>query len=137
MRLIDREHPKCNGDAQTCWAVLSRGKASIKGTRCTWPILLGCVIGSCGGADSLTAPRPSSTPAFTVGSDTITRTESFTGAAGALSGSWTQQSSSGTLNRNGIGAGIGSVNMLCVPRIGPPVQGVPEITDSADHPLKR
>jgi FkbM family methyltransferase len=36
-----------------------------------------------------------------------------------------------------IFGGIGSVNMLCVPRTGPPVQGVSEITDSADHPLKR
>lgn len=39
-----------------------------------------------------------------------TYTEDFTGVAAALSGSWTQQRTSGTINRNGFGLGIGSVN---------------------------
>jgi uncharacterized protein YjdB len=37
-------------------------------------------------------------------------TEAFAGVAGALSGSWTQQRTSGTINRNGAGLGVGSVN---------------------------
>ena len=39
-----------------------------------------------------------------------TATETFTGSAAALSGPWTQQRSAGTVNKNGAGAGIGSVN---------------------------
>jgi uncharacterized protein YjdB len=35
-------------------------------------------------------------------------TESFTGFSGALSGSWTQQRTSGTINKNGSGLGKGS-----------------------------
>ena len=37
-------------------------------------------------------------------------TESFTGSLAALSGSWTQQRTAGTVNRNGAGVGVGSVN---------------------------
>ena len=40
----------------------------------------------------------------------MTYAEAFTGAAGALSVPWTQQRTSGTMNRNGAGLGIGSVN---------------------------
>jgi len=38
-----------------------------------------------------------------------TESESFTGVAAPLSGSWTQQRTSGTINKNGTGLGIGSV----------------------------
>jgi uncharacterized protein YjdB len=41
---------------------------------------------------------------------TTSYTEAFTGTPGALSGSWTQQRTSGTINRNGSGSGVGSVN---------------------------
>jgi len=37
-------------------------------------------------------------------------TESFTGTAGPLSGTWSQQRTSGTINKNGAGRGVGSVN---------------------------
>ncbi len=39
-------------------------------------------------------------------------TESFTGAPAALSVPWTQQRTSGTVNKNGAGVGIGSVDAL-------------------------
>ena len=37
-------------------------------------------------------------------------TESFTGAAAPLTGTWSQQRTSGTINKNGAGRGVGSVN---------------------------
>lgn len=37
-------------------------------------------------------------------------TESFTGTAGPLSGTWSQQRSFATINKNGAGRGVGSVN---------------------------
>jgi hypothetical protein len=37
-------------------------------------------------------------------------TESFTGSAAPLSGTWSQQRTSGTINKNGLGRGVGSVN---------------------------
>jgi len=39
-------------------------------------------------------------------------TEAFSGAAGALTATWTQQRTQGTVNRNGSGVGIGTVNGL-------------------------
>jgi uncharacterized protein YjdB len=39
-------------------------------------------------------------------------TEAFSGAAGALTGTWMQQRTQGTVNRNGSGVGIGTVNGL-------------------------
>ncbi|HET9634829.1 MAG TPA: Ig-like domain-containing protein [Gemmatimonadaceae bacterium] len=84
-----------------------------RSSRSVWPIVLGCVVGSCGAGDKLTAPHVTPLGAFAVAPDTTTQTETFTGAAGPLSGSWTQQRSSGkTVNRNGSGVGIGSVDGL-------------------------
>jgi uncharacterized protein YjdB len=37
-------------------------------------------------------------------------TESFTGTAGPLSGTWSQQRTSASINKNGAGRGVGSVN---------------------------
>jgi uncharacterized protein YjdB len=45
--------------------------------------------------------------ALTVGTS---YTESFTGTAAPLSGSWSQQRTSGTINKNGLGRGVGSAN---------------------------
>lgn len=84
--------------------------------------VLGWLILSCAGADSVVGPRPpASTSADSTGragipSDglnatvvTASYTEAFTGTAGALSGSWTQQRTSGTINRTGGGLGRGSI----------------------------
>ena len=72
-------------------------------------LALGWLILSCAGADGVVGPPPptATTAALVV---TASYTEAFTGATGALSGSWTQQRTSGTINRNGSGLGVGSLN---------------------------
>jgi uncharacterized protein YjdB len=84
---------------------------------------LGWLILSCAGSDRVLGPTSPETPRVGTAGDSaavapgtlalvpgVAYTESFTGIAGALSGTWSQQRSSGTINRNGAGAGVGSVN---------------------------
>ncbi|HMG69747.1 MAG TPA: Ig-like domain-containing protein, partial [Gemmatimonadaceae bacterium] len=72
-------------------------------------LALGWLILSCAGADGIVGlPAPNATTAALV--VTASYTEAFTGATGALAGSWAQQRTSGTINRNGSGLGLGSVN---------------------------
>lgn len=73
-------------------------------------LVLGSLILSCTGGDRILGPPPPTIGAAPDVSPPAIYTEAFTGTAGALSGSWTQQRSSGTINRNGAGLGIGSVN---------------------------
>ena len=78
-------------------------------------LLAWLVFFSCVSSDEVTGPPPLSSPqspppsasAVTI---SASYTESFTGVAGALSGTWAQQRTSGTINRTGSGTGAGSIN---------------------------
>jgi uncharacterized protein YjdB len=85
-------------------------------------LLLGCLILSCAGGDRILGPpSPPSTNADSTGraglppdglnATTVTAsyTDAFTGTAGALAGTWTQQRTSGTINRTGGGLARGSI----------------------------
>lgn len=73
-------------------------------------LLLGALILACAGSDRVLGPPPPDAIPTTLSSETSLATETFTGTAGALSGSWTQQDQPGTVNRTGSGLGKGSVN---------------------------
>jgi len=68
-------------------------------------------VGSGSSTITATSEGKSATSVITVAAVvTGTPTEAFAGTAGALSGTWTQQRSAGTVNRNGLGVGVGSVD---------------------------
>ena len=75
-------------------------------------LALGWLILSCADSEKVlgpSGPTAATSPALAV-TATVSYTEAFTGNPGPLSGSWTQQRTYGTINRNGSGAGRGSVN---------------------------
>lgn len=80
-------------------------------------LVSGWLILSCAPGDRVTGPTPlspTSDSTSSVADLTVSAsyTESFTGAAGPLSGTWTQQKSLGTINRTGAGIGIGTLDGL-------------------------
>ena len=74
---------------------------------------LGLLVLACAGGDAVTGPPALTSPLIPgvfATEATSPVTESFTGTVAPLSVTWTQQRSAGTMNRNGLGAGVGSVN---------------------------
>lgn len=82
-----------------------------KAPRFVGSVLVSWLILSCTGTDRVLGPPPLEPPLAAAALTAVDiNTESFTGPAGALAGSWTQQDQPGTLNKNGSGLGKGSVN---------------------------
>src|SRR5437868_6579780 len=87
---------------------INPGSLVKKAPRFVGSVLVGWLILSCAGGDRLLGPPPPTGVASAIATDI--NSESFTGTAGPLSGSWTQQAQPGTLDKNGSGLGKGSVN---------------------------
>jgi uncharacterized protein YjdB len=100
-----------------CGSTNNQGQLVNTPRRCIGSLVLAWLILSCAPGERASGPfslsaisdSTSVAPALVV---SASYTESFAGTAGPLSGTWTQQRTSGTVNRNGSGIGSGTVNAL-------------------------